>query len=331
MKNIIFLLAWLALMPAYASNLVITPTFEKSITKNSQAGLVKSAVDNAITLFETDVSAKSSVKVSIDFSLTKDPNDLGSSSLAPLDLPYKSYKAYLQALPDKSPFQSEAFASLPAGPDTGINNNASDVMLTAANLAAIGDTKDSKIAIADNSGYDGSISVNLANASGEADLQSTVEHEIDEVLGIGGWGSAIVEGALPADVGSMDLYRYSQPGVRSFSNDTNESAYFSIDGGYTEIVYFNQTNNTDGEDFGDWGSPDGGDSNNPPQVQDAAGGISDIYPNLGVNELIALNAVGWQLTPAGMDIADQFELPAPSAAGLMLCGLGLLWRWRGRT
>ena len=92
------------------------------------------------------------------------------------------------------------------------------------------------------------------------DAQSTMEHEIDEVLGIGGSGSTLNDllddpnfaedffGVTPAGnlLGALDLYRYSN-GLASYAVDSDftdpsqvQSAYFSIDGGLTPIDFFNQ-------------------------------------------------------------------------------------------
>ena len=331
MRKINCLLALFMIPPAHASNLRIDPIFDHSITSNPQAALVKQAINDAISVFEKYVSANSPVTVSINFNLTADSSNLGSSNLQPLDIPYSQYLNYLHAYTNKSVIQTTAFSSLPMEAITGVKINTDYVLLTPADLAAIGDKKDAATALINNNGTDGTISLNLANSNGKADLQATAEHEIDEVLGIGGWGSTIVTGALPSDIGAMDLYRYSAPGVRSFTNDTSTSAYFSINGGETNLVYFDQLNNAGG-DFGDWGSPDGTESNNPPQVQDAAGGSSTIFPVLGVNELTGLNAIGWDLTPAGASVAEPLiSLPTPSSIWLMLSGLLLMTRQSRKT
>ncbi|HEY3947602.1 PEPxxWA-CTERM sorting domain-containing protein [Phenylobacterium sp.] len=117
------------------------------------------------------------------------------------------------------------------------------------------------------------------------DAESTMEHEIDETLGIGGAGSQLnsfnadpnyaqdVFGVRGPLYGVMDLYRYAAPGVGSFDptdtavtgcpagagfTNTNlctgaNSPYFSVDGGLTSIDEFNQAFPEIGGDAGDWG------------------------------------------------------------------------------
>ena len=140
-------------------------------------------------------------------------------------------------------------------------------------------------------------------------LEAVAMHEIDESLGIGGSGSNLTgTGSLTGAIGDLDLFRYSAPGVRNYSNTqtTSPFAYFSIDGGNTVLSYFNQTS---GADFGDWLSnpiPNGFGV----QVQDAFG-EPGTNPALGVNELTAFNAIGYQL------------ITAPEPSTFALAGLGL--------
>ena len=106
--------------------------------------------------------------------------------------------------------------------------------------------------------------------------------------------------AFTNGVGPLDFYRYLSAGVRSFSTSSNITSYFSLDGGITPLVYFNQFGNS--TDFGDWGDgvmPADGKGNSPPQVQDASG-VTGTQPNMGANELIALDVVGYTLQDAAI-------------------------------
>ena len=128
----------------------------------------------------------------------------------------------------------------------------------------------------------------------------------DEVLGIGGSGSVITTnaGALTGAVGPLDLFRYSAAGTRSFTASTNAISYFSINGGTNKLVNFNQ--GFGGEsDYGDWGdgvSPADGKGNTPALVQDAFG-TPGSAPDLGINELTALDVVGWNVIPEPSTVA----------------------------
>lgn len=134
------------------------------------------------------------------------------------------------------------------------------------------------------------------------DFYSVAEHETDEVLGtvscIAGENfNGCQTNSAVTDASAADLFRYSAAGTRSFLNaaDGTTSAYFSIDGGLTDIADYN--NSPNGGDYGDWLSLF------PYMVQDAQ--ISqqvnlDISTDIGVNsnhylqpEVAVLDAIGF--------------------------------------
>ncbi len=261
----------------YLTNLtlVINPLFDSTITGNANAPTITNSIKAAIQVYKQTIA--NPICVRIRFSTTTDPAVLGENNAARANIAYSQYLADLQANPNKSVNDNSALASLPAGPGTGINGN-TQITLTSANLEAIGETGLAAAAVASGlgGGYDGEILLNVTSLNG---LQATIAHEIDETLGTGGWGSSLYlknaytgQASPTTGVGSLDLFRYSTYGVRSFTLNSNAISYFSIDGGRTRLVYFNQFGF--GSDFGDWGDgvgPADGLGNNPPQVQDAFG------------------------------------------------------------
>ena len=73
--------------------------------------------------------------------------------------------------------------------------------------------------------------ITLTPSSGaNYDALRVIEHEIDEVLGVGGAGSLLGTAYTANYSGILDLYRYSAPGVASYSTASNATAYYSIDG-----------------------------------------------------------------------------------------------------
>ncbi len=301
------------------------------------AATIENTIDSAIAQITSNVTCNSPITVDIDFE--SDPDiDLGESSYGVTDINYSDYLADLKANPNKSPNDVTAIASLPAGPGTGINNNATQMQMGPALLDAIGDTADANDILSAENGFDGTVALNMTEMNtsrtnyndAKSDLVSTVIHEVDEVLGIGGAGSTLAQGQTPtpSDIGPLDLFRFQSAGSRSYTSSTNASAYFSINDGAKELVYFNQFK---GGDFGDWGDgakPADGMPNNPPQVQDAFAETTD-EANIGPNELTALDVVGWNLTAAGMSLDG---IPEPPAVCLGLAGifaLGLIRRISG--
>jgi hypothetical protein len=311
----------------------ITPTYDNSITSLQNSAEIEASIQTDINTLESDITTNAPVDVFIDFQ--NENQGLGGNSSPTMDIPYATYLSDLEANPEKSTNDVTALASMPAA-NVGIHNDA-PVELTAANLAAVGDTADSNSLVSGNGGFDGVVYLNLsiindtrpdANPN-DYDLQSVAMHEMDEVLGIGGYGSTLYQPgdsppALPSDVGPLDLFRYSSVNTRSFTYNPRTTAYFSINSGTTNLVYFNQQNGADGADFGDWGNPQGTEEgNNPPQVQDAFGSPGDM-PNLGPNELTSFDVVGYNLTPAG-DMIDGIAVPEPASQySLILGGLGII-------
>ena len=286
---------------AARADLDIHATFDSSITSDPNAAAIEGAINRAITNLEASVATN--ITVSIDFQETG--SGLGGSDTTIYTLSYLNYYNQLTAHAT-SPSQVAAIATLgpaPTSENPGNPVNGSDqIAITSANGRAIGLNTPGALAsngsIGTGGTFDSIISLNTSltfppgpNNGSKYGLQSVAAHEIDETLGIGGPGSTLNgSGSLTGAVGALDLYRYSAPGVRSYSNNAASQPYFSVDGGNTVVSYFNQV---PGADFADWASdpiPPG----YPVQVQDAFG-MPGTDPILGPNELTALSTVGYDV------------------------------------
>ena len=95
--------------------------------------------------------------------------------------------------------------------------------------------------------------------AGSFDAQRSTEHEMDDLLGL---GSKL--GNNGTDFRPQDLFSWSSAGHRNVTS--SGIRFFSIDGGATNVVNFNQ--NPHG-DFGDWLSEDCPQAH--PYVQNAFG------------------------------------------------------------
>ena len=140
--------------------------------------------------------------------------------------------------------------------------------------------------------YDGIVTLNSSApyqftrppSAGNLDAQRSFEHEMDEVIGL---GSRL--GISGNDLRPQDLFSWSSTGHRNISS--SGTRYFSINGGVTNIVNFNQDMHGD---FGDWLSEDCPQSH--PYVQNAficTGQASDI--TVTSPEGINLDVVGYDL------------------------------------
>jgi hypothetical protein len=294
-------LGLLVAMAGPARALTIVPTFDSSVTSADQT-----TIDAALSFY--DQTFVNPISVSIYFSVAPSASYAGQSTTVQYDMSYQSYTAALQtnALVNGNAVGLTAYNNMNYG------NTAGAILATSADFRALGcSTCTGQLSEGSVTGLDGAISIN-ANYFSTAVLQ----HEIDEVLGIGGPGSVLntansLSGSLPQvnlngtfvnAIGPMDLFRYSADQTSSLTTSGTATSYFSIDGGATSIIGFNQVSLGD---YGDWASA-------PPcdvQTWQACGGNPSL--TLSSPEVTALQAIG-------------YDLPVPEPAALSLLGVGLI-------
>jgi hypothetical protein len=269
------------MLSAAAKHLVIVPIFDASIADAPQAATIEATINTAIEQYETTYSTPITVKIYFE----QGPG-LGSSTTTTVTVSYYDYRKAFAAHA-KSADQISALASLPKGTTNPVTGG-KDIDLTQADAQALG--------FKTHTGNDGIITLTLSELNytrtnidpSKYDLQDAAEHEIDEVLAIGSDLDGLTNGDAVADkapVTNEDLFRYSKRGGRSYTTASDAAAYFSDDGGKTDLERFNQDSNGD---FGDWYSVTGTEV---PQVQDAFG-TPGVYAKLGV-ELTMLDVLGW--------------------------------------
>jgi hypothetical protein len=282
------------------ANLVIVPTFASSITSLPNAVAVEGTINSAIAFYESTFTDP----ITVNITFQNMTSGLGQSSTFFANVSYASYLAALIA-DATTANDATALAHLPAGPNNPVNANAT-IDVKTANLRAVGLSGNPPAGQPD-----GTISLNTGITDvngGGFSLFAVVEHEIDEVLGLG----SSLPGVPFNTIFPEDLYRYNGTGSRSFTTAGTTLAYFSIDG-TTLLAQFDNQN--DGGDFGDWQS-------NPlpggvgPKVQDAFATFG-AHPTLGSTspEVIALDAIGYNA--AG-------SVPEPATFALLGVGLAVL-------
>jgi len=264
------------------SSLTIVPTFDSTITSDSNAVAIENAINTAIAAY----SARFTTPITVNIKFQKG-GGLGSSNTPFCNLSYATYLSALKASAASSD-DSTAYSLLPnlsTNPVTG----ASTMNVKTANGRALAMSAFTSGGCVTSS--DGTISLNTAittpgNGAGttaEYDLISVAEHEIDEVLGL--------SSALPSPpfgtIFPQDLFRYDGSAGRSFTTATATS-YFSIDG-TNRIVQFHNQN--DGADYGDWETGVA-----PAQVQDAFA-TRFATPRLGPSEIRSLDVIGYTVAP----------------------------------
>jgi hypothetical protein len=276
--------------------LVIHPTFDSSITSNPNAAAIQAMISRAISFHESLFRDPITIQIRFRYATTgPDGMSFPMGTIARTDLvlyriPWSSYISALRA-DAKTSNDNQANASLPG---TALSAN---IKPSSANGRAVGlDTPPAMFAngsVGSGGPYDAIVTLNSAVpyqfnrpvSASAFDAQRSTEHEVDEAIGL---GSRL--GGNGSDLRPQDLFSWSSPGHRNIS--TSSARYFSINGGVTNIVNFNQ--DPDG-DFGDWFSENCPQTH--PYVQNAfacRGQYSDISATSP--EGINLDVIGYDLS-----------------------------------
>jgi hypothetical protein len=281
---------------AQSAGLVINATFDSSIINSANAAAIEAMINQAIGIFQSQFSDPVTVSILFRYSTTlPNGNPLPAGALATSNtggyfVPWTTFINALKA-DGKTANDAAANASLPA------SSLSTNIVFSSANGRAVGlNTPTALFADGHEAAggpYDGIVTLNSNQSlqfnrgggigAGNYDAQRTTEHEIDEVLGL---GSSINRSS---DLRPQDLFSWSSAGTRNMTS--SGSRYFSINGGVTDIVGFNQ--NAAG-DFGDWLS--GNCPQTTPYVQNAfscTGQMSDVTATSP--EGINLDVIGYDL------------------------------------
>jgi len=321
----------LALSISRVSALVIDPTFDSSITSSSNAVAIEGAINSAINTIDRLYSNV----VTVPVLFTYEPGAAGNLESNTDDFYHVSYSTYVSLLQadaaahPQNTVLATALANLVFGNDA---SGSAMMSITGNQLDMLTGTTSYPANSHVNINSDQPFGFSQPVSSSVYDAIGGIEHELDEVLGGGGGGSTLNNCMTnPAffcgTYGPLDLYRYSAAGTPSFTTSSTASSYFSIDGGVSDIVDFNQQSGGDYADFapacGD-GSPSG-----PGQlIQNAFNcmGPDEPYTSLSP-EFIMEESIGWDPTQSALTPAPEPGSLALLATSLLL-GLGLWQRSR---
>jgi hypothetical protein len=287
-------------------SLIITPTFDSSITSDANSAAIEATINSTIDIYES--AFLDPINVNITFK--EMGTGLGQSNFSLYQVSYASLYGGLTA-DAKTADDHAAVARLSVdGSVTDPVTGSSIILIKSANAKALG--------FSGFSGSDGTISFNsllttpgAGGTSGAYPLAAVLEHEMDEILGLGSTLGTETTAPLSNQPSPEDFFRFRNDGTRIFNgaapSDATQYSYFSIDG-TTDLAQFN---NTGSGDYGDW------QSNPRPagvaaQIQDAFGSPGS-DPALGV-ELKALDVIGY----------DRNVVPEPASVFLFASGIGAL-------
>jgi hypothetical protein len=314
--TVLWLATFCGLVPPVKA-LTIIPNFDSSITGDPNASAIEAGINAAIQVFETNIADN----FAINITFISDPTvGLAESEGYFVTVNYSDYVNALIANANSS----NDYLALSQLPKTANEPVTGQSQMVISEVLAI------HLGLSSPSGDVDSILLNTTimsftrptpNSTSTYDLQSAVEHEIDEVMGGGGAGCNL--GSFD-QIGATDLFRYATNGTgstltRSWSTSNGDNAFFSVDG--TNL--WSRFNTDPTGDYGDfWGfdydqttglpiywSPPGVTPH--AEVQDAFGtpgffGYPENFlpdydysentaPDLGTNELTMMDVIGWTL------------------------------------
>ena len=285
----------------FPTGLIINATFDSSIIGNPNAAAIEAMINRAVAIYESLFSDPVTIQILFRYATTApDGTPLPAGLVAESDyvvynVPWNDFISALRADATTSN-DNLANASLPASALASMINPSS------ANGRAVGlDTPPAMFAdghVGNGGPYDGIVTLNSADpfqftrptSVGNFDAQRSTEHEIDEIMGLGSDGTT-------SSLHPQDLFSWSSAGHRNVTS--SGTRYFSINGGVTNIVNFNQNRNAD---LGDWLSEDCPQTH--PYVQNAfacMGQWSDVSATSP--EGINLDVIGYDLS-AGWNVID---------------------------
>jgi hypothetical protein len=272
--------ATVSITVAAGAGLIITPVFDSTITSDPNAATIEHTINQAILAYETRFADPINVTITFQEMGT----GLGMSSTYGSAIAYSSYYNALTA-DSKTSNDAVALAHTPGGPNNPVDGT-SLIRVTTANQRALGFNTSPPPGQSDSTV---SLNVSLMNLNRQTidpskyDLMSVVSHEIDEALGT-------ASGLSQANIEPVDLFRYNLGGARTYTT-SGDDAYFSMNGGTTDLARYNQDPTGD---YGDWWST----GSHTPQVQDAFA-TPAVTPNLGV-ELTVLDVIGYDYIVAAL-------------------------------
>lgn len=327
----LFAAATLALSAAPCEAMAIVGRFDSSVTSLANASAVEAAFNAVAHDYSSSFANPATVYVNVSWGSVAGQALPSNAVGASVDNLY-GYFSYGQVRADLAAFSAAnpsdtALASAMKAMPTAAPPGPAQYVIASAEAKALGlispsqSSADGAVGFAGSpSGYD----FNPADGvtAGTYDFRAVAAHELAEVLGrISG-----VSSATPAWRTPYDLYRFRSPGVLDYGY--NDAAYFSINGGVTDLKAFN--NSTAGGDRGDWLT-----TSAAYDVSNAFISTGHAY-NLTAADLTSLDVLGW----GGSNLGDYgaaspgstaFSLiaspaggvPEPSRWMLLIMGFGL--------
>jgi hypothetical protein len=270
-----------------AGGLVFNITYDASVS-SAPAGFT-SAISDVVNYYESVFNDPITVNIDVGWGeVAGQALATGAIGESETNLGVFSYSQVKTALAAdaKSADDAIAVAGLPGSDPTG----GGSFVLATAEAKALGlgtsATVDGYVGFSSSANY--TFDPNNRAVSGAYDFIGVAEHEISEVMGrIALLGTPL--SGLSRTYTALDLFRYSSLGARQLV--AGKAAYFSLDGGNTNLNNFNTLSSGDA---GDWASGGGNDAYN-------ASVTSGVMEPVTASDLRVLDVIGWDRGTARID------------------------------
>jgi elongation factor P hydroxylase len=237
------------------AGLTIHPTFHSSITSNPNAAAIQAMINRAISIYESRFRDPITIQILFRYTDTF-PNGtpFPAGQISQSDWVYYAVQwiSYIPALRADAKTNNDILANASL-PENALSNF---IYPSSANGRSVGlNTRPAMFengTVGAGGPFDGIVTLNSEAAfqfsrppsGSNYDAQHFTEHEIDEVIGLGSHLNISGTSIRP-----QDLFSWFSRGSRNITS--GGARYFSINGGSTNIINFNQNPNFD---FGDWKS-----------------------------------------------------------------------------
>jgi hypothetical protein len=337
-----------------ASAITIIASYDPSITANAAA---LADVQSIVTYYDALFSNSATVNIYFQFGTT----GLGESSTEQVNVPYGAWVGALGSTASGSNSYAQSAYSVLNSSDPLAADNSGFVTLTNGNARALGFSvatpnnpgvncvstptptnpanivcgNDATITIGSTQPYE----YNQTATPGDYDFYGVVEHELDEVLGIGSELNELnANGHTSIPTGTTfaveDYFRYAcgSNGASDVTLSTTDNVCFSGNGGASDVAgaQFYQEANGSG-DYNDWIWGSGGASTCPPTtayVQDAFACANDApssYVGINSPEGAVLQTLGYNASQQSVPEPGTFGFCGLAMGGIVLLRSGVRW------
>jgi len=264
---------------------------------NAPSGF-KACVNAACQYLDALLTDPITVRIDVGYgTLAGQPLDSGALGESSGSFQFVNYSSALSKLQAKG---TPGASTLPASSPNGDSLVLSTAQAKALGFVARGSAVDGYVGFATGINWNFDPTEAKALPFNSYDFVATVLHEVTEVLG------RISFLDQSGQIALLDLFRYASAG--NLQGTTNGPSYFSIDGGVTHMLAFNNFQTGDQGDLGDWATAN---RTNDSFNDDSFNGVINAMSG---TDKIELQAIGFSETAASQALSVAGAVPQLTAS-----------------